>query len=462
MKELFKSQQDLFATHDTKSISRRLDKLKALKQAVLANQDQLIEAMSNDFGGRAHYDSLFGDVISTVNCLNYCLKNVKKWTKPEKRRAGLLLSPAKVRIEYQPLGVVGIMSPWNFPLMLSVGALSYAISAGNCAMLKLSEMTPETNRVIQSILSSVFKENEVAVVEGDARVASQFSSLPFNHLLFTGSTAVATKVMLAAAQNLTPVTLELGGKSPVIIDSAMNISEAVDRMIMGKCLNAGQICIAPDYVFVPKSKVDEFIKAYQSKLSSLYAQPNGSEDYTAVASDRHFQRFQQILADAEAKGAKVINAAGDDFDTGRKMATKLVLNVNDSMLVMQEEIFGPILPIIPYEDLDEAISYINKGDQPLALYIMSFDQKFQRTILDQTASGGVGINEVVMHFAADDLPFGGVGQSGMGRYHGIEGFKTFSNARSILQRGRFFNSGKVAHPPYGTFIQKMLMKFFLR
>jgi len=462
MKLIFESQQQFFGTCETKKIQRRVKKIAELKYAVLANQTELIEAMSKDFGGRAHYDSLFGDVISTVNCLNYCLKRVRKWAKPEKRRAGLLLSPAKVRIEYQPLGVVGIMSPWNFPLMLSVGSLAYAVAAGNCAMLKLSEMTPETNRVIRTILSTVFEAEEVAVIEGDVEVAQEFSALPFNHLLFTGSTVVGQKVMQAAAKNLTPVTLELGGKSPVIIDSAMKISEAVDRMIMGKCLNAGQICIAPDYVFVPKSKVSEFIEAYQLKFRSLYPQPTGIDDYTAIVSDRQFNRLNTILEDAKAKGAQVIDAGWDGFDLDRKMATKLLLDVDHTMLVMQEEIFGPVLPIVPYENLEDVIAQINSGDQPLALYIMSFDKKFQRKILDQTSSGGVGINEVVMHFAADDLPFGGVGQSGLGRYHGIEGFKTFSNARSVLQRGRFFNSGKVAHPPYGNLIQKILMKFFLR
>jgi coniferyl-aldehyde dehydrogenase len=461
MQALFERQQQFFWTRESVSVARRIEKLKALKLAVLEHQDALVEAMSKDFGDRALYDSLFGDVISTVNCLNYCRKKVKRWSKPEKRSAGLLLSPAKVRIEYQPLGVVGIVSPWNFPLMLSIGTLGYAISAGNCAMLKLSEMTPETNRVIRAILSAVFEECEVAVVEGDAKVAAEFSALPFNHLLFTGSTAVGKKVMEAASRNLTPITLELGGKSPVIIDSAMKMSEAVERMIMGKCLNAGQICIAPDYVFVPKSKVTEFVEAYQTKFSCLYPQPTGIDDYTAVVSDAHFERLNRLLADAEEKGATVVSVA-DGFDVGRKMSTKLVLNVDESMAVMHEEIFGPILPIVPYENLDEVIDTIRKGEQPLALYIMSHDYQFQRTVLSQTSSGGVGINEVVMHFAADDLPFGGVGHSGMGRYHGIEGFKTFSNARSVLQRGRFFNSGKVAHPPYGSFIQKILMKFFLR
>ena len=456
MQDTFRIQQDYFANQPVNTPAKRIENLKRIKQEVLAQKDQLIEAMSDDFGFRSKYDSLFGDIISTVNCLNYCIKNIKKWTKPEKRSAGLLLSPAKVWIEYQPLGVVGIISPWNFPVMLSIGAIAYAISAGNCVMLKMSEETPHTNKVVSDILSTVFRPEEVAVITGGSEIAAEFSRLPFNHLLFTGSTAIGKKVMQAAAMNLTPVTLELGGKSPVIIDSKIDINEAVSRIIMGKCLNAGQICIAPDYVLLPKGRQDEFVAAYKNKFNQLFK----ADNYTDIINTKQFDRIQGLITDAKSKGAKVIECC--DFDGGRKMSTKLLTGVNGDMQVMKEEIFGPLLPIVSYDDITQAIAYVNERDRPLALYIMSFDSNFQKEVLSQTHSGGVGINEVVMHFAADDLPFGGVGQSGMGRYHGVEGFKTFSNSRAILKRGRFFNTGKVAQPPYGTFVQNILLKFFLR
>lgn len=460
--QLLQRQRSSYLAAPNPNYATRVEQLTRLKAAILQFKTPLVEALSQDYGHRSIDDSLISDIMPVINNINYSLKNLKKWLKPSARHAGLLLAPAKVTVHYQPLGVIGIIVPWNFPVMLSIGPLVTAIAAGNHAMLKLSEFTPATNQVIKQLLAQVFDESHVAVVEGEADVAAAFSALPFDHLLFTGSTTVGRHVMRAAANNLTPVTLELGGKSPVIIAPDMPLEIAVERMIYGKCLNAGQICVAPDYVLCPKSKVDEFIAAYRTKFNAMYGAINHNKDYGSIINTRQFDRLMTVLEDAKAKGAQVISATDEAIDSQhRKLATQLITNTSEDMLLMQEEIFGPLLPIIGYDSLDEAIQYINQRARPLALYVMSFDDKSQQKILQQTHSGGVCINETVFHVAADDAPFGGIGPSGMGHYHGKEGFLTFSHAKTVLSRGRF-NTGKFVHPPYGTVIQRILMKLFLR
>ncbi|SUI80171.1 coniferyl aldehyde dehydrogenase [Shewanella morhuae] len=462
LSELFQRQSSSYLAAPNPDHDMRRERLNQLKAAVLRFKTPLVEALNQDYGHRSIDDSLISDIMPVINNINYSLKNLKKWLKPSPRHAGILLAPAKVTVHYQPLGVIGIIVPWNFPVMLSIGPLVTAIAAGNHAMLKLSEFTPATNQVIKQLLAEVFDESHVAVIEGEADVAAEFSALPFDHLLFTGSTTVGRHVMRAAANNLTPVTLELGGKSPVIIAPDMPLEIAVERMIYGKCLNAGQICVAPDYVLCPKAKVDDFIAAYRAKFNTMYGAINSNKDYGSIINTRQFDRIITVLNDAKAKGARIISATDEAIDSqNRKLATQLITNTNEDMLLMQEEIFGPLLPIIGYNSLDEAIQYINHRARPLALYIMSFDEPSQQKILLQTHSGGVCINETVFHVAADDAPFGGIGPSGMGHYHGKEGFLTFSHAKTVLSRGRF-NTGKFVHPPYGTFIQRMLMKLFLR
>ncbi|MFP8843234.1 Coniferyl aldehyde dehydrogenase [Shewanella baltica] len=460
--QLLQRQRSSYLAAPNPNYATRVEQLTRLKAAILQFKTPLVEALSQDYGHRSIDDSLISDIMPVINNINYNLKNLKKWLKPSARHAGLLLAPAKVTVHYQPLGVIGIIVPWNFPVMLSIGPLVTAIAAGNHAMLKLSEFTPATNQVIKQLLAQVFDESHVAVVEGEADVAAAFSALPFDHLLFTGSTTVGRHVMRAAANNLTPVTLELGGKSPVIIAPDMPLEIAVERMIYGKCLNAGQICVAPDYVLCPKAQVDEFITAYRTKFNAMYGAINHNKDYGSIINTRQFDRLMTVLEDAKAKGAQVISATDEAIDSQhRKLATQLITNTSEDMLLMQEEIFGPLLPIIGYDSLDEAIQYINLRARPLALYVMSFDEKSQQKILQQTHSGGVCINETVFHVAADDAPFGGIGPSGMGHYHGKEGFLTFSHAKTVLSRGRF-NTGKFVHPPYGTVIQRILMKLFLR
>ncbi|MCK8044501.1 coniferyl aldehyde dehydrogenase [Shewanella sp. 1CM18E] len=442
----------------------RVEHLKSLKAAILVYQEQLVQALNRDYGNRSVDDSMISDIMPCINNINYSIKHLKKWMKPSSRHAGLLLAPAKVKVHYQPLGVVGIIVPWNFPIMLSVGPLITALAAGNRAMIKLSEFTPETNKVIKAMLSSIFDDTHVVCIEGEAEVAAEFSSLPFDHLLFTGSTTVGRHVMRAAADNLTPVTLELGGKSPVIIADDIAMDIAVERMIYGKCLNAGQICVAPDYVLVPRAKLSSFIQAYKAKFTSMYgSKVSENPDYGSVINQRQFDRIMQVLEDAKSKGAQITSANGEAIDSDkRKVPTQLIENTSDEMLLLQDEIFGPLLPVIPYDSLNEAIEYVNQRPRPLALYLMSFDSKVQQQVLTHTHSGGVCINETVFHVAADDAPFGGIGPSGMGHYHGKEGFLTLSHAKTVLSRGKYLNTGKLVHPPYGGFIQRALMKFFLR
>jgi len=455
-------QKQAFRNAPNPSAKERIAQLLALKSALLSHQDKLVSALNTDYGQRPKQDSLIADIMPCVVNINYTIKRLNKWMKPQRRHAGLLLAPAKVDVHYQPLGVVGIMVPWNFPVMLSIGPLITALAAGNRAMIKLSEFTPGTNQVIKEMLSSIFNEDTVVCIEGEADIAAEFSSLAFDHLIFTGSTTVGRHVMRAAADNLTPVTLELGGKSPVIIAPDMPIDTAVERLIFGKCLNAGQICVAPDYILCPKNDVEAFISSYQRQFQKMYGTSNENEDYANVINSTQHNRLLSWLDDATNKGAKVVSANGQEIDReSRALATQLVTETTDDMLIMQQEIFGPILPIISYEDISEAIEYVNQRPRPLALYIMSFDEDTQQQILNQTHSGGVCINETIFHVAADDAPFGGIGDSGMGQYHGKEGFLTFSKAKTVLTRGKL-NIGKFIHPPYGGLIQRLMLKLFLR
>jgi coniferyl-aldehyde dehydrogenase len=459
---LLTDQKKAYCSAPAPSAKERITQLLALKSALLFYQDNLVNALNHDYGQRPTQDSLIADIMPCVVNINYTVKHLNKWMKPQRRHAGLLLTPAKVEVHYQPLGVVGIMVPWNFPVMLSIGPLITALAAGNRAMIKLSEFTPSTNHVIKGMLSSIFAEDTVICIEGEANIAAEFSSLAFDHLIFTGSTTVGRHVMRAAADNLTPVTLELGGKSPVVIAPDIPIDTAVERLIFGKCLNAGQICVAPDYILCPKNAIEAFILSYQKQFKKMYGNSHKSKDYAHVINSTQHNRLLSWLDDATKKGAKIVSANGQEIDRdSRELATQLVTETTDDMLIMQQEIFGPILPIIGYEDISQAIDYINQRPRPLALYIMSFDKNTQQQLLTQTHSGGVCINETIFHVAADDAPFGGIGDSGMGQYHGKEGFLTFSKAKTVLSRGKF-NIGKLVQPPYGGLIQRLMLKFFLR
>ncbi len=442
----------------------RIDDLVKLKMVILEHQEALAEALSKDFGCRSVDDSKMADLMPTVMGINYAIKHINKWMKPSKRHVGVLFQPAKAFVMYQPLGVVGIITPWNYPVFLSMGPLTTALAAGNRAMIKMSEFTPATNEVIKTMIGSVFTNDKVAVINGGPDVAAHFSSQPFDHLIFTGSTRVGKIVMAAAAKNLTPVTLELGGKSPTIIDDKIDIKDAVSRFILGKTLNAGQTCIAPDYILCPTGRVDELKQAISNQFNKMYPSVANNSDYGSIINDAQLQRLCQWQADAKAKGATLTPLGNDNEQAcvaAGKIPLTLVDNVNDDMLLMQEEIFGPLLPIISYDNLTDAIAYVNDRPRPLALYLCSHDAKTQQIILERTHSGGVCLNDAAMHVVQDDMPFGGIGPSGMGHYHGHEGFLTLSKAKSVFKKGKI-NTASNAFPPYGKLIHKLIYKFFLK
>ena len=460
---VFNKQKQAYQKQPYPSLDERINDLLALKKALLSYEQRIIEAISDDFGGRSADDTKLGDILPTILAINYTLKQLKKWLKPSKRHVGLLFQPAKAFVMYQPLGVVGIITPWNYPIFLSIGPLITALAAGNRVMIKMSEFTPAVNKVINEMLSNTFNSTKVTVFDGGASVAAQFTQLAFDHLLFTGSTRVGKMVMAAAAKNLTPVTLELGGKSPTLIADDIAIDDAVSRFILAKTLNAGQTCVAPDYILCPASKIDELVAVCKKQFTAMYPNFADNNDYGCIINNQQYQRLQAWLSEAQEKGASVIplvEPLKTDI-TARKMPLTLVTKVNDDMTLMQDEIFGPVLPIVPYVSLAEAIDYINDRLRPLALYLCSYDETIQQKVLTQTHAGGVCINDAAVQVAQDDMPFGGIGPSGMGHYHGYEGFLTFSKAKSVLVKGKL-NTSKMAFPPYGKLIHKLIYKFFLR
>ena len=379
--------------------------------------------------------------------------------KPSRRSVGLAFQPASARVLYQPLGVVGIIVPWNYPLYLAIGPLIGALAAGNRVMLKMSESTPATGQLLKDLLAQVFTEDQVAVVLGEADVGIAFSRLPFDHLLFTGSTSIGRQVMRAAADNLTPVTLELGGKSPAIVSASVPLEDAAERIAFGKTLNAGQTCVAPDYVLVPKDRLEGFVEAYRQVIQRFYPQLSDNPDYTSIINPRQYARLQDYLDDAQARGARLLPLFEQGQD--RRMPHYLLLDVTDGMRVMQGEIFGPLLPVVPYDDLQQALAYVNARPRPLALYYFGYDKAEQQAVLENTHSGGVCLNDTLLHVAQDDLPFGGVGPSGMGHYHGHEGFLTFSKAKGVFVKQRF-NAARMIYPPYGKALQKLVYRLFVR
>jgi len=462
--KVFENQKATYKKNPYSQLSERQQDLALLKQAVLAYQDKIITAMNEDFGCRSSDDTKLGDVLATIMGINYASKKLKKWMKPSKRHVGILFQPAKAYVMYQPLGVVGIVTPWNYPLFLSIGPLTLALAAGNRAMIKMSEFTPATNKVINDMITSVFSADKVVVIDGGPQVAAHFTQKPFDHLLFTGSTRVGKMVMAAAAQNLTPVTLELGGKSPTIIADDIDIDDAVSRFILAKTLNAGQTCVAPDYILCPENKIDELVASCKKQFNCMYPKFADNNDYSSIINEQQFQRLHTWLDDAVNKGASAISLSefnAEQTTQPRKMPLTLVTHVNDDMQLMQDEIFGPLLPIVSYKSLAEAINYINERPRPLALYLCSHNEQTQQQVLQQTHAGGVCINDAAIQVAQDDMPFGGIGPSGMGHYHGHEGFLTFSKAKSVMIKGKM-NTSKMAFPPYGKLVHKLIYKLFLR
>ncbi len=460
---LFAKQKAAYRAHPLPSADERIADLQRLKAVLLKHKDALARAVNQDFSCRSKDETLIAEIMTSVQGIAYNIKHLRKWMKPSKRHVGMLFAPSSNHVMYQPLGVIGIMVPWNYPIQLAVMPLMTALAAGNRAMIKMSEFTPATNAMLKKVLAEAFSEEHVALIEGEVEVSSAFSAVPWDHLVFTGSTMVGRIVMAAAAKNLTPVTLELGGKSPAIVTPKANLQDAAQRICFGKSLNAGQTCIAPDYVLVPAGKEQEFIELYKKNFAKMYPKVRDNDDYTAIINERQHQRLLSWVEDAKQKGAKitVINPANENFAGTRKMPLHLVEQGSADMRVLQDELFGPILPIVPYKTLNEAIDYINDRDRPLALYAFTYDKTEQEKILANTHAGGVSINDTLMHIAQDDMPFGGIGPSGMGHYHGKEGFIGLSKAKAVHTKGKF-NSGMFIYPPYGTAIQRLIHKFFIR
>lgn len=439
----------------------RRDRLTRCIAMLVENGEDFARAMSEDFGHRSHDQSMLTDIAGSISPAKYALKHLDKWMRPERRSVQfpLGLLGASARVEYQPKGVIGVISPWNFPVQLTMAPLVGIFAAGNRAMVKSSEFTPATAALFEAVAPRYFAEDELAFFSGGPDVGQAFAKLPFDHLIFTGATGVGRHILHAAADNLTPVTLELGGKSPVIVGKSADMKQAAERIAIGKMMNAGQICLAPDYLLVPKDREAEMVSEMTRAVSVMYPTLLNNDDYTSVVNARHRDRLRSYLDDARVKGGEVIeiNPGREDFaaSNGNKMPLYIVRNPTDDMLVMQDEIFGPVLPVKGVADTDEAIDYVNAHDRPLGLYYFGKDAAEERRVLDRTISGGVTVNDVIFHVSMEDLPFGGVGPSGMGAYHGHDGFKTFSHAKSVYRQPKM-DIAKLAglKPPYGAATRK--------
>lgn len=440
------------------SLAERRARLHDLRQALRRYQDRIAAAISADFGNRSITESKLADVLGPVLQINHARGHLRRWMKARRRGTELLFASNRAWVMPQPKGVVGVIAPWNFPVYLSVGPLIAALAAGNRVMIKMSELVPHTSAVLAELLAECFSEDEVAVFGGDVDAARAFSSLPFDHLVFTGAPAVGREVMAAASANLTPVTLELGGKSPAIVSRSASMPRAAGRIVHGKAFNSGQICVSPDYALVPRENVEAFVAAVTQAFRKMYPQTGGNPDYTSIVCARHAERVRGLLADAAAKGAGVLACAADTG--GRQIPLHVVTGVDEGMRIAGEELFGPILPVIPYDSMDDALAYVNARPRPLALYYFGVDAVEMKRLTTATHSGGVTINDWGWHVFQHDLPFGGIGNSGMGSYHGEEGFRELSHAKSIFREHRFFPAG-LFHPPYGRLVQRLAMKFYL-
>jgi coniferyl-aldehyde dehydrogenase len=458
--DLFANQRRAFLHAPCPEAATRRRHLKALKTQLQRYQDVLAAAIAADYGARAEAETKMLEVLPTTLAIKHAISHVQRWMRPRRRAPELLFATNSLRVTYQPKGVVGVIATWNFPVYLSLGPLCAALAAGNRVMIKMPENTPATNATLRQMLGEVFSEDQVALFGEELADPNQFSSLPFDHLIFTGSPAVGRIVMGQAARNLTPVTLELGGKSPAIVLRDYPIADAALRIAHGKGTNCGQVCVAPDYALVPRESVDAFVAAVKRSFGELYdgGCTFGNDDYTGLVSDRHQARLRDMLVEARAKGAQVTVCG--KMGGGRQMPLHIVTGGTPDMALMREEIFGPILPVVPYDDLDEAIAYVQARPRPLALYCFSHEAAARGHLLAHTHSGGVTVNDWAWHVVNHDAPFGGVGNSGMGTYHGEEGFYALSHGRTVFKRHRYFPIG-LFYPPYGNLVQRLAMKLFI-
>jgi len=458
-------QKAQFRAEGEVTYATRIDRLKRLKALIVENKVAFANATKHEFNGARSYEfSLFSEFASKVEAIDYSMKHLKAWMKPEKRKTNKPMNflGGKSQVRHFPKGVVGIISPWNLPFGLTVAPLTSALAAGNRALLKPSEFVPETAALFAEVVPKYFSKDEVAVVTGGAEVSQQFAQLPFDHLLFTGSTRVGAQVMQAASKNLVPVTLELGGKSPVIIGRSAKLDLAGTRLTFGKLLNGGQLCLSPDYVLVPQELEEQLVARVVHEAQSMYPNITENADYAGVINERHFARLQNYIDDAVAKGAKLTIVGADQTrasENNRRMPLHILQNVNEDMLVMHEEIFGPILPVMTYDDITKVPDQVEPRRNPLALYYFGKDKTEQEYLLSHVPSGGVCINDITLHYVQEDLPFGGVGASGMGAYHGPEGFRTLSHPRAIYSQTMVDVLPIIgARPPFGDKFRKNISK----
>jgi len=461
-RKIFDRQRTACLAEPFLSFEDRRRVLADLEAILVAHQDELAAAINRDFGNRSIHESKLLEIFPTITGLADTRQKLKRWMRPRRRHVSFWFMGAKNRVIPQPKGVVGIVSPWNYPLQLALSPLTSAVAAGNRCMIKMAADSQNLCRLLQRLVSAVISEEMVAVLPGVS--AADFTALPFDHLIFTGSPGTGRVVMRTAADNLTPVTLELGGKSPTIVAPDFDLDKAAERILYVKYINAGQTCVAPDYLFLPKDRVPAFVDKAREVISRRYPRID-SKDYTAIINERAFDRLIRLLDDARAKGAEIVTLVpGSEPDRQlRKIPPTLALNVSDEMLLMQEEIFGPILPVKTYLTMDEVIARVNAGERPLALYLFTEDKALADRVIYRTMSGGVGINDCAMHVAQHDLPFGGIGNSGMGQYHGYEGFLEFSKLRPVFKQSPVPTSALMA-PPYGKTFERLynlMIKFRL-
>ena len=432
----------------------RMDRLQRLDAMLERDAERFAECIGMDFGGRSRAEIMIAETLTVQAGIKDARRHLKHWMAPKRVPTGLRHLPGRCELRPQPLGVVGIISPWNYPLLLALSPLAGVLAAGNRAMIKPSELTPAFADALSKSLADFFAPEEVTVVTGGPEVGKAFSGLAFDHLVFTGSTAVGREVAQAAARNLTPVTLELGGKSPAIIDESCDLQDTARRLAWGKLLNAGQTCIAPDYVLVPRAMREALVTAFRQAVAALYPSIETNADFTSIISDRHHARLLALVEDARAQGAQVIDL-GEGSSIGKRLTPKLLLDTTPAMRVMQEEIFGPLLPVVCCDTTEDAMRFINERERPLALYWFGRDRKRREQVLNGTISGGVTINDTLLHLVQDGLPFGGVGASGHGHYHGIHGFRQFSKDKPVFYQSRLAGI-TLFYPPYGPFLDRLL------
>ena len=457
LKALLETQRCAFAARPPR-YSERIDALRKLEGAMLKRQDDIIAAISDDFRGRAREETLALELFPLLYEIRYACRHLKRWMAPRRVPVQWQFWPGKARVFYEPLGVVGILSSWNYPLYLTLAPFTGALSAGNHVLLKPSELAPATAELMKAIVSDLYPPEYVSVIIGGPETAADFVRLPLNYMLFTGSSRVGKLVMKAASENLVPVTLELGGKSPAAIHPTYPLRKAAERILVGKLYNAGQTCVAPDYVLVPPHQRDEFVNAAQTTIARMYPSLVNNPDYTRIVNASHYQRLVALVEDARCRGARIIeiNPAGETCNvTNQVFPPTLVTNVRDDMAIMQEEIFGPVLPIVDYGSVEEAVRYINERPHPLAFYYFDDDKQRARDVVSRTVAGGATVNDCIFHAGQVTLPFGGVGPSGMGRYHGFDGFQTFSNKKSVFFQKKW-SALALLRPPYSVRTRRIL------